>query len=209
MATKMKYMTPQGMEKLKKKWHKLGGMGKSLEKAGNAGQDKKVIMCGSKCRSRLPDLAKNKSNFDGFNQYYSMTGAEEAATMLAAASAIIGSLAAIVKSGMDTAKGGKELKAMNKSMDMMDKQFKAEEGRKSASQRQQEALAEKALMSQLSPEAQIQANPNLTPEEKAAGIKDLRESLGSKIPWKPILIGTSIEAVLVTAFLIYKKTRGK
>tara|TARA_R110000751_G_scaffold88112_5_gene174330 strand:- start:4731 stop:5816 length:1086 start_codon:yes stop_codon:yes gene_type:complete len=207
LATRIKYMTPKGFDKLKKKWEKLGGMPNSLEKAVRAGEGKHVFMCGSKCRSKLPKLAKDMSNFDGFNmtgEYHNSTGADVAAA-LAMASGILGSLTAIINSGMDTAKGGKELKAMNQQLKQQEDQFKAEEARKSSSQRKEEELAEAALNAQLDPAAQILANPNLTPEEKAAGIKDLNESLGSKIPWKPILIGTGVLAVIVIGWLALKK----
>ena len=149
------------------------------------------------------------SNFDGFNMsgdFDNLTGAEIAA-LTAAATPIIAALGSIIKKGIDAKKGAQELKAVEDELKRQQEAFEAEEARKSAAQKKEEELAEKALNAQLDPIAQVQANPNLTPEEKAAAIADINESIGSNIPWKPILIISGI-AVAAAGLYFFIKNRG-
>jgi len=213
LATKITYLTPDAKVKLGDKWTKLGGKKDQLWKAAAGGRSKHALICGSSCRSNLPKLAKDKSNFDGYNllgpDYLNSAGGVDIAALMVTGSAVLGAIAGIIKAGVDVKKGGVELKAMEAQVKQQEDAFKAEESRKSASQKKEEALAEAALLAQMSPEQQILASAVLSPEEKAAAIADLDDSIGSKVPWKPILIGVGIVGVIGLAWYIVKKVKKK
>lgn len=210
LGTKIASLSPAAHDRLKKKWEQLGGQQSKLFSAAENAKGKKALACGSKCRAKLPSLAKDKSNFDGYNiigDYHNVAGGDDIAALIAAGSAIIGTLAAIINKGIDAKKNATELEAMKQELEQQDKAFDEEQKQKSAAQRKEEDLAEKALLAQMSPIQQIQANPNLTAEEKAASIVQVNKALGTGIPWKPIMIGGGILAVIGIGWMLYSKKK--
>jgi len=81
-------------KKLEKKYCKLGGGADSLRKSVNQGKNKKPLLCGAKCKAKLP------ANFSGYSidgldfDYNYPTGAEETAAAAATASPVLSAIGA-------------------------------------------------------------------------------------------------------------------
>jgi hypothetical protein len=85
---------PNNWKKLEKKYCTLGGGADSLRKSVNQGKNKKPLLCGARCKAKLP------ANFSGYSldgldfDYNYPTGAEETAAAAATASPILASIGA-------------------------------------------------------------------------------------------------------------------
>jgi len=85
---------PQNWKKLEKKYCTLGGGVDSLRKSVNQGKNKQPLLCGAKCKAKLP------ANFSGYSldgldfDYNYPTGAEETAAAAATATPVLTSISA-------------------------------------------------------------------------------------------------------------------
>lgn len=84
--------TPQEVQ-LEKKWLQLGGDYPDFLNAIDKGKGKKPLLCGAKCKAKLPSNFSGFINFssdaDGFDLYNYPTGAEETAATAATAYPVI------------------------------------------------------------------------------------------------------------------------
>ncbi len=188
-------------KKVQDKWKKLGGKVSSLESAVNKGKDKKPILCGKKCKSKI--AKKVGSSFTGADgsvgykldnrkwarevmKVYQRSIEDETfgnaepvsstavATAVGTASTIIGTMANI----MTSVKG-------NKIQEQALKDAQAETNRQNAeferlaSDRQKEELrlAEEQIASQSNPRNAILNNTELSQDEKKEALAILDESL--------------------------------
>lgn len=91
--------TPQEVE-IEKQWLKLGGDYPDLLNAIDKGKNKKPLLCGAKCKAKLPANFSGFSNFasdaDGFDLYNYPTGAEETAATAATAYPVLQSIGALL-----------------------------------------------------------------------------------------------------------------
>jgi len=78
--------TPQVFE-IEKTWYKVGGSWDAFRDAVTKGKDKRPLLCGAKCKSKLP-ANFSFSNFVDNGPYSYPTGVEETATAAAAAAPV-------------------------------------------------------------------------------------------------------------------------
>lgn len=91
--------TPQEVE-IEKAWLKLGGQYDDLLSAVSKGQSKKPLLCGAKCKSKLPSnfsgFMSFSSDSDGFDLYNYPTGAEETAATAATAYPVLSAIGGLL-----------------------------------------------------------------------------------------------------------------
>lgn len=201
-ASRFNLLNEQGRKKLFEKWDKLGGKRDAIEKAIDAGKDKKTLACGKKCRAsagknpQLPSQAQ--SDFVNFepatNAALISAGGATLATMVkvVADKSNYKSQIELAKIENDTAKAEADEKKID---DMMSPQEKA--------------LADEIIKSQEGSFDAVKAitnNPNLTAEEKMAALADLKQDGVGMDMNKKILIGVSVLAALGLGFYLYKQS---
>jgi len=91
--------TPQEVQ-LEKKWLQLGGNYPDFLNAVDKGKNKKPLLCGAKCKSKLPSNFSGFINFssdaDGFDLYNYPTGAEETAATAATAYPVLSAIGGVL-----------------------------------------------------------------------------------------------------------------
>jgi len=186
-------------KKVCSKWEKLGGRCSALTKAINKGKNKKPLLCGKKCKSKIAKkVGKSFTGADGttqyeldrrkFNKAILQMNAESisekeydnvffTASMgvaVGSATAIIGTMAGIL-SGI---KGNKiQEKAMKDSQKETNRQNKEFEKQSSEKTKQELKLAEQQIQSQANPRNSILNNPALSNAEKKSALAVLDNAL--------------------------------
>lgn len=201
-ASRFNLLNEQGRKKLFEKWDKLGGKRDAIQKAIDAGKDKKTLACGKKCRAsagknpQLPSQAQSDFvNFDPVtNGALISAGGGLLATMVKVVSnkSNYKSQIELAKIENDTAKVEADEKKID---DMMSPQEKA--------------LADEIIKSQEGSFDAVKAitnNPNLTAEEKMAALGDLKQDISGMSTNQTILIGIGVLAALGLGFYLYKQS---
>ena len=196
---------------LQKKWRKLGGRWKVLEKRIKQGSYKKPFFCGKKCKKKLltADVKAYKFkkfvNFNNDSDYWNYDpvtiGGVAVGVWVGLAGTIIGAMASII-SNIQVGKQQKRQIAHEKA------QTDKELATLTQIEKSQIALAEKKIASESDPIKTIANNPNLSAQEKAEAIKLTREALGqdttSKFK-KYALIGGLALVGVVALYTLFKK----
>lgn len=215
------------------KWRGMGGSESKLEKAVNKGKNKKPLLCGKKCKSKLAKkVGSSFTGADGSQGYqldktrlnreimkmYEMSMDEEemdnvvvttaTATAVGTATAIIGTMAGILTG----VKGNKiQEKALKDAQNETNRQNKEFEKMASEKQKQEVELAEKQIKAQTNPKTAIMNNPALSNQEKAEALKVLDDSLAVETETKGkgkkmlLMVGLGLVAVLGLVFVLKKK----
>lgn len=218
-------------KKVKAKWKKLGGKVDRLEKAIKKGKDKKPIMCGKKCKSKLAkkvgssftgadgsvsyQLNKDLLNREILKMYSesrdneSYGNAVETATLsiaIGSATAIIGTMAGIL-SGVKANKN--QEKALKEAQAEEERSNKEWEAMATEKQKEELRLAEEQIKAQTNPKNAIMNNPDLTTEEKKEALQVLDESLANEETSKTkkwlTYAGIGLVVLLGIGFVLKKK----
>lgn len=200
-AKRFDLLNSEGEEKIMKKWEQMGGKRDKLASAIEAGKDKKIIVCGKKCRAKaganpkLPtDIADEKMNVAGVDDL----------GYIGLISAGLGTLTALVNqvgTGVNSKKNYKntsELMKLEADLKQKDSEENAIDATMTPSERK---IAEEIIKAQESNNDPIQAiknNTNLTAEEKAEAIRQLqgiqKSNIGIDTNKKFILLGVLLIA---------------
>jgi hypothetical protein len=204
-AKRFDLVNSDGEEKLMTKWENLGGKRDSLNKAINAGKDKRTLMCGKKCR------AKAGANPKLQGVYENGTGLDDAA-IVAAGLGVVTALTNQVGTGVNAKKNYKNTAELMK-LEADIKQKESEENAVDATMTPSEKkIADEIIKAQESNNDPIQAiknNTNLTAEEKAEAISQLEQiqksTIGIDTNKKFIVLGV----LLVAGFLGWQFYKNK
>lgn len=94
------YLDTAQAVKFEKQWLKLGGDYEDFVNAVNKGKGKKPLLCGAKCKAKLPSnfsgFMSFSSDADGFDLYNYPTGAEETAATAATAYPVISAIGGVL-----------------------------------------------------------------------------------------------------------------
>jgi hypothetical protein len=208
-ATKIYYANPEGKTKFNKFWEKIGGSESSLNEALQAGFDKKPKACGKKCRAKSSESKENALNTIEKVQFMYPTGLEEAAALLTSASPIIGAASAIVLAIKPTKEGEKAVAEVDADLKKEDAAAKADDATMTKEEKKQAEVIIKQDEANADPVNQIENNPDIKPDEKAAAVEELKKTLkkeGSEDSFfkKPIF-WIVIGVVAIGGFILYKK----
>lgn len=208
-ATKIYYANPEGKTKFNKFWEKIGGDDDSLRKALEAGYNKKPKACGKKCRAKASQSKESALTTIEKVQFMYPTGLEEAAALLTSASPIIGAASAIVAAIKPTKEGEKAVAEVEQDLKKEDAAAKADDATMTKEEKKQAEVVIKQDEANADPVNQIENNPDIKPDEKAAAVEELKKTLkqeGSEDSFfkKPIF-WIAIGVVAIGGFLLYKK----
>jgi hypothetical protein len=205
-ASKLSVVNSRGKDRLEEKWSKLGGNPLSLNLAISTGEKKKPLMCGKKCRAkagRNPQLPSNAQS-----DFVNVAGGDDAAVvaMISAGGGVVASMVKVVgdkknvKSQMELARINQEIANAESAEDAVDATMTPQERK----------IAEEIVKAQESgadPILAIQNNPNLTADEKAEAIRQIREGLDSSDKKKKIIVGIAILGIAgALAYFLTKKS---
>jgi len=201
-ASRFNLLNEQGRKKLFEKWDRLGGKRDAIEKAIDAGKNKKMIACGKKCRAKAgknPQLPTEAQS-----DFVNLTGAEISTIVAAGGGVLTATIKAV--SNKSNYKSQIELaKIENDTAKEDDNERKID-----ASMTPQEAaLANEIIKAQDSSFDAVKAiveNPNLTAEEKKAALEDLKQDVSGISTNQTILIGIGVLAALGLGFYLYKQS---
>ena len=198
-------------QKIEDKWISLGGNPDKLFNAIKSGKDRKAILCGANCKQALvgikqSDIDEIKGKLeDNINDNFSYpSGLEETATLVAIGGTIVGAIQGTI-SGIQNNKRNKEALAEEKRVN--DEMLKMQTQQQTFEQEQ----ALKMIAQQTDPIAEIQANPDLTPDQKAQAIAEINmaldpegEGFGQTKPINPLMIGGLFIGVIFAMGFISK-----
>ena len=205
LAKRFDLLNSQGEEKLMAKWENLGGKRDALNRAIDAGKDKKIVVCGKKCRAKAGPNPKIEG------AYENSTGLDIIG-LIAAGLGVLTALINQVGTGVNSKKNYKNTeKLMKLEADL--KQKESEENAIDATMTPSEKkIAEEIIKAQNSnndPILAIKNNVNLTAEEKAEALKQLegleKSNIGIDTNKKFILLGV----LLVAGFLGWSYYKNK
>ena len=205
LAKRFDLLNSQGEEKLMTKWENLGGKRDALNRAIDAGKDKKIVVCGKKCRAKAGPNPKIEG------AYENSTGLDIIG-LIAAGLGVLTALINQVGTGVNSKKNYKNTeKLMKLEADL--KQKESEENAIDATMTPSEKkIAEEIIKAQNSnndPILAIKNNVNLTAEEKAEALKQLegleKSNIGIDTNKKFILLGV----LLVAGFLGWSYYKNK
>jgi hypothetical protein len=204
LATRFDLLNSKGEEKLMNKWEDLGGKRDSLNKAIDAGKDKKIVVCGKKCRSKAganPQLSVQSD----------MTGGEIVALVVAG----LGLITVLVnqigagKNAKNNYKNTVKLMKLEAELKQKEREENAIDATMTPSEKK---IADEIIKAQESNNDPIQAiknNTNLTAEEKAEAIRQLegiqKSTIGIDTSKKFILLGV----LLIAGFLGWSYYKNK
>jgi hypothetical protein len=201
-ASRFNLLNEQGRKKLFEKWDRLGGKRDAIEKAIDAGKNKKMIACGKKCRAKAgknPQLPTEAQS-----DFVNLTGAEISTIVAAGGGVLTATIKAV--SNKSNYKSQIELAKIENDTEKEDEN----ERKIDASMTPQEAaLANEIIKAQDSSFDAVKAiveNPNLTAEEKKAALEDLKQDVSGMSTNKTILIGIGVLAALGLGFYLYKQS---
>lgn len=184
-ATKGSYSTKKAKDKMSAKWKKLGGTPSKLWSAMDKGKKKKPFFCGKKCKKKIKD-AKNFTG-DGLStpeliaslrsdQYYAHAE-PVTATVVATWVGIASTVSGAIAKFFTPSKEAKETG---------------------------DGTPVPPVKPPTTPEDEIKNNPNLTPEEKKAGLNALNEATGGG--WQNYALWGGIGLLVLTgAYLVFRK----
>ena len=208
VAKRFDLLNSQGEEKLMKKWEQLGGKRDKLASAIEAGKDKKMMVCGKKCRAQAGANPKIPTE-----QVLSYENFEPVVTagIVTAGGGVVATLINQVGTGVNSKNNYKNTSSLMK-LEAELKQKESEENAIDATMTPSERkIAEEIIKAQESNNDPIQAiknNTNLTAEEKAEAIRQLegiqKSNIGIDTNKKFILVGV----LLIAGYLgwtYYKK----
>lgn len=205
VATRFNNLTEQGKNKLNSKWERMGGNLSKLEKAIDAGKDKKLLMCGKKCRAKagknpqLPsDVDKDFVNFEPTTD----------AALIAAGGSVLATLTKAVADKSNYKSQIELAKLENDTAKAQEKEKKID----ATMTPQEAAIADEIIKAQAGGFDAVKAimeNPNLTAEEKNAALQDLKEDMvdGGLSMGKKIGIAVGIVALLGIGFYLMNKNK--
>lgn len=202
-AKRFDLLNSEGEQKVMRKWEDLGGKRDSLNKAIDAGKDKRTLMCGKKCRAKAganPKLQGAYENGAGFDD----------AAIVAAGLGVVTALTNQVGTGINSKNNYKNTADLMK-LEADIKQKEAEENAIDATMTPSERkIAEEIIKAQNSNNDPIEAirnNTNLTAEEKAEAIRQLegiqKSNIGIDTNKKFIILGVLLIAGYL-GFQFYK-----
>lgn len=205
-AKKFSVVDAKTKEKLEAKWERLGGKKSKLRAAIDAGKGKKALVCGKKCRAAA---GKNPQAPTPEEDAFVNTGTETTVALITAGGAVLASMLKIVDTSVG-AKKNEELMKLNAELNQADKEEDAVDATMTPQERKIADEIIKAQNSGSDPILAIQNNPNLTADEKAAAIAEIKESLGETSTNRKILY-FAIGAIALGAigYLIYTMTSKK
>lgn len=198
IAKRFDLLNAQGEEKLMKKWEDLGGKRDKLASAISAGKDKKIVVCGKKCRAQAganPKIPTSEMlSYENFEPIVT-------AGIITAGAGVVATLINQVGTGVNAKKNYKNTANLMK-LEADLKQKEAEENAIDATMTPSERkIAEEIIKAQDSNNDPIQAiknNTNLTAEEKAEAIRQLegiqKSTIGIDTSKKFILLGVLLIA---------------
>jgi hypothetical protein len=204
LATRFDLLNSKGEEKLMTKWEDLGGKRDSLNKAINAGKDKKIVVCGKKCRSK----AGANPKLEG--AYENSSGLDIVALIVAGLSVITALINQIGagKNAKNNYKNTEKLMKLEAELKQKEREENAIDATMTPSEKK---IADEIINAQNLSNDPIQAiknNTNLTAEEKAEAIRQLegiqKSNIGIDTNKKFILVGV----LLIAGYLgwtYYKK----
>ena len=193
-AKRFDLLNSEGEQKVMRKWEELGGKRDSLNKAIDAGKDKRTLLCGKKCRAK----AGANPNLQG--AYENGAGIDDAA-IVAAGLGVVTALTNQVGTGINSKNNYKNTADLMK-LEADIKQKEAEENAIDATMTPSERkIAEEIIKAQNSNNDPIEAiknNTNLTAEEKAEAIRQLegiqKSNIGIDTNKKFIILGVLLIA---------------
>jgi hypothetical protein len=203
---KMSLVNSQGEKKLFEKWEKLGGKKDSLKKAIEVGKDKKLLVCGKKCRAKAgpnPQPSQNNQEFENF------TPDPATASLIATGGAMVGTLVGVVSKESDF-KNQKELMKLQSDLNQKEREESAIDATMTPQERKIAEEIVKAQESGSDPINAIQKNPNLTNEEKQEAISQIKGLQKSKIGIdtnKKIILGVVAVLGLVVLYKYYQSQK--
>jgi len=200
-AKRFDLLNSEGEEKIMKKWEQMGGKRDKLASAIEAGKDKKIIVCGKKCRAKAGANPKIPTNIS--DEKLNVAGVDDLG-YIGLIGAGLGTLTALVNqvgSGINSKKNYKNTQDLIK-LEADLKQKESEENAIDATMTPSERkIAEEIVKAQESGNDPIQAiknNTNLTAEEKAEAISQLqgiqKSNIGIDTNKKFIILGVLLIA---------------
>lgn len=198
IAKRFSLLTESGKEKLDTKWQNLGGKIDKLNEAIKAGKDKKVFVCGKKCRAQaganpVSNTSEQFANFD-----------PATASLVASGAGVVTTLIAAVSKNSDY-KNQAELMKLQAEITQSENQENAVDATMTPAERK---IAEEIIKAQNSGADPIQAirnNPNLTAEEKDAALKSLNGMSGSSNKNKWIIGGLVVAILGIVGYYLYSQ----
>lgn len=204
LATRFGLLNSKGEDKLMTKWEDLGGKRDALNRAIDAGKDKKIVVCGKKCRSK----AGANPKLEG--AYENSAGGLDIVALIVAGLSVITALINQIGAGKNAKNNYKNTeKLMKLEADL--KQKEREENAIDATMTPSEKkIADEIINAQNLSNDPIQAiknNTNLTAEEKAEAISQLenlqKSNIGIDTNKKFIILGVLLIAGYL-GFQFYK-----
>jgi len=200
-AKRFDLLNSEGEEKIMKKWEQMGGKRDKLASAIEAGKDKKIIVCGKKCRAKAGANPKIPTNIS--DEKLNVAGVDDLG-YIGLIGAGLGTLTALVNqvgSGINSKKNYKNTQDLLK-LEADLKQKESEENAIDATMTPSERkIADEIVKAQEAGNDPIQAirnNTNLTAEEKAEAIRQLeglqKSTIGIDTSKKFILLGVLLIA---------------
>lgn len=200
VAKRFSLLTEKAKEKLDKRWKDLGGKTDKLNEAIKAGKDKKLLVCGKKCRAKAganpPSVSATAEFANGIDP--------ATASVVAAGSGVVKALIGVVAKKSDY-KNQAELMKLEADLNQKQNQENAVDATMTPAERK---IAEEIIKAQnagADPIQAIQNNPNLTAEEKTAAIKSLNQLSGSSNKNKWIIGGLVVAVLGLIGYFFYSQ----
>ncbi len=200
-AKRFDLLNTEGEERLMTKWENLGGKRDALNRAINAGKDKRVFVCGRKCRARAganPTIPSEETL-----SYVNLTP-QQWVGLIVAGGTIIAALINQVGTGRNSSNNYRNtanLMRLEAELSQAESEENAVDATMTPSERKIADEVIKAQESNSDPILAIRNNANLTAEEKAEAIKQIEEiqksTIGIDTNKKFILLGV----LLIAGFL--------
>lgn len=198
IAKRFDLLNAQGEEKLMKKWEDLGGKRDKLASAITAGKDKKIVVCGKKCRAQAganPKIPTSEMlSYENFEPVVT-------AGIITAGAGVVATLTNQIGTGVNAKnnyRNTSNLMRLEAELSQRESEENAIDATMTPSERK---IAEEIIKAQDSNNDPIQAirnNTNLTAEEKAEAIRQLegiqKSSIGIDTSKKFILLGVLLIA---------------
>jgi len=201
-AKRLSLLNEKGKSKVDLKWKDLGGKTDRLNDAIKAGKNKKLFVCGKKCRAK----AGANPSLDVSDEFVNAIDPATAGIITAGAG-VVSTLIGVVAQ-KSSFKNQQELMRLEAELKQQDNQENAIDSAMTPSEKKIADEIIKAQNSGADPIEAIRRNTNLTAEEKEAAIKSLKEMTGSGDTNKKIIIGGVVVAIigLIGYYLYSKKT---
>jgi hypothetical protein len=210
IAKRFSLLNEATKKKVLDKWERLGGRVSKLEDAINDGKNKKMLVCGKKCRAKA---GKNPQIPQDISQnFVNLAGGDDAvyAGIIASGLGVVSSLIGVVGSGVNSRKNYENQVALME----LDSELKQRESQENAIDStmtpSERKIAEEIIKAQnksADPKEAIKNNVNLTAEEKQEALKQLDEAQKSNIgidTWKKYALGGALIVLAYVGWNYYK-----